>query len=254
MKIKLDQTKLMTLGLILLTNTSFAENGHIYLGASIAASLAQLGLNNKQVSYYSNGLVTDNYRFNKSSAFASFIDVNGGYEYSLNSIFALGFGLGFYNTLGSYGFSGWLIETTAANTSTALYDYAYYIKSSRLMAEMQFICRITEQLYPYLNAGIGSAWNRMNSRANQVASTNGFFSSPALQKDNQAQFAYQLGLGLTFAFDLFSHGADLPQDHLSLGYRYANLGHASWGFFGGKYFQTGNLSTNEVYLGYAHLF
>jgi opacity protein-like surface antigen len=243
--------------LFVLSNPLFSADGHYYLGASIAASFAQLGTHTPQISYLSGAVITDSYPLSKSGASSAVIGVNGGFEFnSINSKPAVALGLGVYTTPGNYKYSGQLIEAVEESGSTVLYNYSYNVSSSRLMAEMQLTWKLMDAVYPFINLGVGPAWNRMSGYTETVATSDGIVALPPFLNNTQNKFAYQAGLGMSIAFNCKADKTDVPHERISLGYRYANLGGTSFGSRGMQYpyaLNTGTLSTNEVYLGYTHL-
>lgn len=258
------QTRSRTKGLIVffalffLSSATISANGHYYLGGSVAASFAQLDTDSPNISYFSGALISDAYPLNKRDATFAVLSVNGGYEFPiLNSKSMIALGLGVYTTPGNYKYSGNLIETVEGGGSNALYYYRYNVQSTRLIAEMQLTWKLIEQLYPFINIGAGSAWNIMSSYTEMPSTSNGYVALPPFQSHTQTNFSYQAGLGLSMEFNFNGHKMDAPRERISLGYRYTNLGGTSFGSRGAAYpyaLNTGTLSTNDVYLGYTHLF
>ncbi|MFI4963010.1 MAG: outer membrane protein [Legionellales bacterium] len=246
------------LGLCFLSHQGFATVGHYYLGGSVAASFAQLGSNSPQISYTSGVLITDAYPLNNTTESSAVLSLNGGYEFSsLASRPAIALGLGIYGTPGKYSYTGQLVETAAGNPSSALYDYQYSIKTTRLMAEMQMTWKLMERLSPFINLGLGPSWNQMNGYTEMASTSNGYPPLPPFLKQTQTRFAYQAVVGISLPFSCKGDGAEALKERMALGYRYANLGGTSFGSRGVIYpyaLNTGSLSTNEVYLAYTHLF
>ena len=114
-----------------------------------------------------------------------------------------------------------------------------------------------EQFVPFINIGIGSAWNRLNGYKESPVDSTGYVALPPFQSHTNSNFAYQVGLGVGYAFNFDRYEADYQHERISLGYRYVNLGDASFGTRGAVYpysLDTGRLISNEAYLTYTHLF
>lgn len=238
------------------TSSAFALIGHPYLGGTIGASIAENGNNNPQINYY-DGFLTDAYPINGSHPTTSSIGVNGGYEFAGERFLpAIALGLGVYGTPGEYDYKGQLIETTLGDSGSTLYDYKFHIKSMRLMVEAQFTW-ILEQFAPFVAIGAGTAWNRLSGYTESPIDSTGYVALPPFQSRTNTHFTYQIGLGVGYAFNFARSRSGYQHERISLGYRYVNLGNASFGTRGAVYpyrLSMGRLTTNEIYLIYTHLF
>lgn len=243
--------------LLFLSTPLFATPcGNYYFGGMAGASWSDIGKRAPQINYY-NGDLTDTYPLTSRQSTTPVVGLNGGYEFTGERWKpAIALGLGVYNTLAGYHYHGQVIETASGDPSFLLYNYRYNINSTRLMAETQFTW-IVRNFAPFINLGIGPAWNQMNSYAETVASENGFVAVPPFRSRTKTTFAYQAGFGLGYMFNFGCPEPAFKHERLSLGYRYANLGNTSFATRGSTYpysLNTGRLRTNDVYLAYTHLF
>lgn len=231
--------------------------GHVYLGSSFAASVAALHQQSPQISYASGALITDAYPLNHTETLSAVASLNGGYEFAATPWKpAIALGLGLYTTLVDYSYQGQLIETAAGDAGSALYDYHYHINSTRMMAEVQ-LTWVCKKLAPFINFGIGPTWNTLNNYTETSATSSGYTALPPFQSHTNLNLAYQAGLGVSTAFNFANHPVSFLQERVSLGYRYVNLGHHSFGTRGSAYpysLNTGRFTTNDLYLSYTHLF
>lgn len=245
------------LALFFFSLPAFSACGHIYLGTSLAASFSKLGNNSPRITYDSGALITDAYPLNRNHASSPVVSMNGGYEFaSVNGKPAIALGLGLYNNLTDYGYNGQVIETAAGDAPSTLYHYSYDVNSTRLLAEIQ-LTWLWEKLSPFVNLGVGAAWNRMSGYTETVATPSGFIALPAFRSKTNINFAYQAGLGVSTAFNFGCSQSPFLQERISLGYRFVNMGKTSFKTRGSSYpyqLNTGLLSTNDVYLSYTHLF
>lgn len=239
----------------LLSHSVYATSGQPYIGASLAASFAGLGNANPQIDYFSGTWINDAYPLDQQHASAVVASINGGYTFSIRAnTLDLAMGIGAYTTPGAYAFKGALIETASGDASSLLYRYNYQLRSSRLMAEIQLSCKTFERINPFLQAGIGSAWNSLHAYQETPVTANGFVALSPFQNQQKTNFSYQVGAGLSTGFHFAKGEGSL--DRLSLGYRYVNSGDSSFATRGIAYpyaLNAGTLSANEVYLAYTHL-
>jgi opacity protein-like surface antigen len=253
---KQTNKRLSWLIIFLFPASVFAANGHIYLGGTIGASVAEVGNSNPRINYY-DGFLTDAYPIHRSHATTAIIGLNGGYEFVGEGLTpAIALGLGIYGTPGEYDYKGQLVETAEGDPSSTLYNYKYNINSTRLMLEAQFTWML-ERFEPFINIGVGSAWNRISGYKESPVDSTGYVPLPPFQSRTNTNFAYQVGLGVGYAFNFSRCMSNYQHERISLGYRYVNLGDASFGTRGVVYpysLDTGRLTSNEVYLTYTHLF
>lgn len=234
-----------------------SASGHSYLGASLAASFAQTGNNSPQIAYFSGATITDAYPLSHNRSSAALLGVNGGYEFTAaDRRPAVALGLGVYSNLANYNFDGHLVETAAGDASSTLYHYRYHVNTARVMAEIQMTW-VLASFSPFINAGVGAAWNRMSDYDETAITSSGYPALPGFQSHTNTRVAWQAGLGLSRTFHFASDKTGFSEDRVSLGYRFVNSGKASFGGRNAAYpyaLDTGSLKTNEVYLGYTHLF
>ena len=137
------------------------------------------------------------------------LSLNGGYEFSPSGKKpAVAFGLGVYNTPAHYYYAGQLIETSANKSTTIPYNFNYHVTSSRLMAEMQLTWKLLKLVSPFFNLGVGSAWNRLSTYSESVATGTGVVALPPFQSHSQTNFAYPLGVGLASEFNFSKERKD----------------------------------------------
>lgn len=242
--------------LIFISTPAFSAMGHVYLGASGGASFVNLGNSNPQIAYESGVLITDAYPVTNNGTPPVF-SVNGGYEFaSVNKLPAIALGLGVYSNLINYPVNGRVIETALGDTSNTLYDYRFHVHSTHAMVEMQMTWALAK-LSPFVHAGIGSAWNQVLSYREIAIDSTIYPPLPPFQAKNNLNFAYQFGCGLSTGFNFKNSTSDFPKERIAVGYRFVNLGKTSFGTRGFEYpysLNFGDLQTNEIYLGYTHLF
>lgn len=248
--------KFAGLSLLFCATTLNATSGSPYLGVSAGASWGQIGNNYPNITYYG-GLLNDAYPLHSRQDTTAILGINGGYEWTGQGLMpAIAFGLGIFGTPVDYTFDGQVIETALSDPSALLYNYTYHINSVRLMPEAQFTWAYGNFL-PFLHVGLGAAWNSVTGYSEAAATSNGYVALPAFQSKTQTDFAYDLGLGIGYAFNALQANSIYPQDKVSLGYRYLHLGNTSFGTRGPAYpysLDTGLLTANELYVSYTHLF
>lgn len=241
--------------LFLLSQSAFATLGHPYVGGTVDLSFAEMGNTNSQITYY-DGQLTDSYPLNSNNSTRAVLGLNGGYEFS-GACYrpAIALGLGVYTAPTAYSFHGQVNESAGGDPSFLLYNYHYNVRSTRAMAEAQFSWQI-RKFAPFINVGIGSAWNRLSGYKENVATPDGYVVQPPFQSKTAANFAYQVGAGVAYTFN-FCGNDDFRHERISLGYRYVNAGNLSSGIRDADYpydLNAGDLKTNSVYLGYTHFF
>jgi hypothetical protein len=234
---------------------SSSSNEHFYLSGSLGPSIAIVGAAGPQIIYLG-GLVADSYPVNSMHASATTISLSGGYEFvGINLKPAISIGMGVYRNLSAYGYKGQVIESVGNGLGVPLYNYRYNINSTRLMAEMQFTW-ILGQFSPFVNMGAGTAWNQATSYSETLTS-NAVTSIPGFKSSTTANFAFQLGLGLSYLFNFSKAKSDFQTERLSIGYRFTDVGDVMFGTRGATYpfnLDTGRLKISDIYLSYTHLF
>ena len=125
------------------------------------------------------------------------------------------------------------------------------------MAETKLTWTLPNQLAPFAEVGIGSAWNQTTHYSETPIANSGYIALPGFQSHTNVNFAYQLGAGIGYAFNLSQENTRFQHERVMLGYRYVNLGNANFGSRNSDYpyaFTPGKLTTNDIYLGLIHLF
>jgi hypothetical protein len=234
---------------------AIAASGNMYIGTSLGAGMMTVAHRSPVITY--DEVIMDAYPLNKNHASAPIMSLNAGYEFSgVKWKPAIAFGLGVYGNLANESYHGQLIETVEGDESSTLYNYSYDINSTRVMAELQLTWMLG-QVSPFINVGVGPAWNKMNGYMEMAVDSTGYPALPPFQSQTHVNIAYQAGFGVSTAFNFAGSQSPVSQERISVGYRYVNLGSTSFGTRGADYpysLDTGLLKTNEVYLGYTHLF
>lgn len=242
--------------LCLFSTSLFAQEGHVYLGGSFGATIGHINDTDPIIHYY-NGDLTDFYPIEDDDTTTVIGGANIGYEFVGRGMMpAIALGLGLYGTPDHYGYSGDLIETATGTPPSTLYDFGFGINNIRLMAEAQFTW-FCHQWTPFINVGVGASWNRMEGYEETPDTSDGFVALPPFENNTETNFAYQAGFGIGYAFGSGSWKGDFNHERISVGYRYVSLGDAEFETRGDVYpygIDIGDLSANEIYLSYIHLF
>ena len=234
----------------------FATSGQSYLGLSAGATWGMLAANNPKV-VYDSGLVTDSYPLKNQSSTTAVVGANGGYEFTVaDERMAIALGVGAYTTPGHYTYRGSVSEAVTGFGTTTLYNYKFTVASTRVMAEAQ-LTWLCYKLAPFINLGLGSAWNYFSHYTETPATSTGFVALPPFKSHTTKTFAYQVGLGVAYTFNFLDQPTIVKHERLSVGYRLVGLGDVSSATRGSVYPYTisfGTLTSNEVYVSYTHLF
>lgn len=240
--------------LLFFVNAIYANANHFYVGGMLGPSFANVD-KHPSITYY-NGDLHDAYPINNNHQTGMMMGLNTGYEFAgLGCKPAIALGLGFYGNPSPFHFKGQLIETAAGDPAFLLYHYKFNARSTRLMAEAN-LSWIVKSFMPFINAGIGTAWNYAFGYSESVATPDGFVALPPFKAHTNTRFAYQVGFGLGYAFDWCPRAA-FPRERISLGYRYVDAGNIAFVTRGAEYphrLNLGSFKTNDVYLSYTHLF
>jgi len=242
--------------LLLFAAPAFSTLGHVYLSGSVGPSYAKLGKSTPRISYLSGVLITDAYPLKSDYSLSVTLSVNGGYEFTgakWMPAIMLGCG-GYFNP--QYYYRGQAVETAAGDPSSTLYNYHYHINTTRLMAEMQ-LTWILAYVSPFINLGVGPAWNRASGYKETAVTSTGYPPLPPFHSQTNLNCAYQAGLGISTAFNFCENQSCVQQERVSVGYRYVYLGKTAFGTRGSAYpyqLNTGSLMLNDVYFSYTHLF
>ena len=241
--------------LLLSTTAAFAKDEHFYLGGSLGASIANLGNTNPQ-NNIPNSTVVESFPPNSKHATAGIFSLNAGYEFVGISLKpAISIGLGIYRNLNSYNFNGKRIQSISGLPGgTTLNNYKYSLNSARLMAEVQLIW-ILGKFAPFVNFGMGRAWNQATGYSETLV--NGASLPPPFRSHTSINFAYQGGFGVSYLFNFSKAKADFQTERLSLGYRFVDVGDATFTTRGSPFaysLDTGRLKASDIYFSYTHLF
>jgi hypothetical protein len=238
------------LGVILsfLPVLTFASSWHAYLGGDGGTSIANIGNPNPDITYY-NDQISDTYPLNNRTDMVGMWGLNAGLTHVGSGAFpTIGLGLGFYEIAPSNQI-GQVNEAIGSDSQT-LYDYQFRLTSYSLMAEIKLSWELANHLEPLLEVGIGPAWNQIKDYSETVApaNTNGYVALSPFQSKTNRDLAYQIGMGIGYVYD---------QNHISVEYRYVDLGNISTNTRGTEYpyaLNFGDLTTQEVFLNFTHVF
>jgi len=224
-----------------------------YIAVNLGVSFAQFPDSTPTITYYNN-LLTDRYplRSGKTGG-APVIGLEFGYRFSGHgwhpTILA---GLGLYSIVNPFVVHGTVNETPLGGSTFTLYEYRFNVKNyARAMAEVQFSWLWAHRFTPFIDLGVGPAFNKLYSYQEKTATPNGFVAAPPFRENSSINLAYELGFGIG---TLFGHH---KTENIALGFRYLDLGSVSFGTRGSSYpyrLHLGRLMTKEVYLRYTHSF
>lgn len=256
MKWKVSINKFIFISLCTISLPAFATAGHYYIGGSLSSTYGSIDNTNPQISYVSGVRIYDNYPINSRSVSTLGMSLNGGYEFAGDHWRpAIALGIGVYNTPVGYDFNGTVIETVTGDAPFTAYNFTYNMINTRVMAEAQFSW-LVGRVSPYINIGFGPSWNRANGYTETPLSNAGFVALPPFQSKESLNIAYQVGLGVSTAFNYTNPSSEFKPERISIGYRYVYLGQTSFDTRGIDYpysLNTGLLTSNDVYISYTHL-
>lgn len=237
----------------------YASSGQFYLGVDGGASIAAIGDQNPQITYY-HSQITDAYPISNQHDTTTMLGLDAGYEWQGNKMRpTVAVGLGAYDTPGHYDYHGQVNETAVGSQSQPLYTDQFQISSFRLMAETKLSWTLPNGITPLLDVGIGPAWNRLDDYQETVAASNtdGYVSLGPFQSKTNTNFAYQVGIGLGYSFNMKPSNDHILHNSLTLEYRYVDLGGNTFGTRGTAYpysLNIGDLTTQEIFLNLTHVF
>ena len=231
--------------------------GRFYLGGTVGSSWGRAGDNQPSITYYNN-LLTDAYPIDHRTSGTSILGLHAGYEFAgANRIPTIALGIGAYTIPSWYHYSDHVTETALGGSPSSLYTNRFRIKTSRVMAEATFIGHLGQSILPFIDIGIGSAWNSVGNYTETVATPNGYVPLAGFKYRTTSHFAYQVGGGLGYSFNLTTKKGACKHERLSVGYRFADLGDANFGIRNASYpyaLNTGTLHSQDIYLTFTHLF
>lgn len=239
-----------------------SATGNYYLGVEYGQSAAKLSDSNQAITYPAKfGSVTDTYTLDKVSSSNGLVSLKGGYEFAgAQWRPAIAIGLGFYTTPTPYKYVGSVDEATSGGSPEKDYTYQFKLNSTSLLAETKFTWSLPHHVMPYVELGFGSAFNNLSGYTETATSASSYVTQPGFKSKNNTNFAYQMGLGVAYAFNVkpFNGNSDVFQhERVALGYRVANLGSANFNTRSADYpyaLKLGKLTTSEIYLNFSHLF
>lgn len=250
-------SKLFILLLFFSSPSTFSQTGHVYVTGEFGLSGAKLGKSSPNIVYYNN-LITDVYPANHNTTTTGLFGIRVGDEWAGQGIRpAVGIGLGMYGTPSTYNFNGQVIETTQDGPSNELYTYKYKISNIRLMLETQLTWMGWLHFISFVNFGIGSSWNHSSNYHETVAMSDGYLPLPPFKSHTNKNFAYQVGLGLGYAFNIKNAKDGFQHERVTIGYRFINLGKVGFGTRGSLYpysLNTKQFTANEFSLSLTYLF
>jgi opacity protein-like surface antigen len=102
---------------------------------------------------------------------------------------------------------------------STLYQYHYQFQSQQFLASFKILATNDKSLHPYVQVGLGAAWNRVGRFSATTTETGNINLTPSFNDHTRAEFSYNLGAGLDF---------DVSQNvRIGFGYRFSGLGNAS---------------------------
>ena len=130
------------------------------------------------------------------------------------------------------------------------YNYHWNVKSNLLLATGKLNLIQYGKCSPYINGGIGGAFNSASGYSETALADVTPRISPAFANNSTTQFAYQVGIGVDVQLT--------PQVIFSLGYNYQNLGAiasgAGTGTWANQTLGSGSYGSNEVLISVNYLF
>ena len=243
--------------LLSLSGLTPAFAGHVFVEGDYGVSTASLNHNAPQITYYQ-GYLTDSYPINRNHQSAGVADLQAGYEFlGAQAKPAVAFGLGWYGTPTAYQYAGQVIETPLNGSLINVYTYRFKMRSNRLMAQTRLTWQLATPVASFLELGAGEAWTPLGSYHEVTSEPNTYVVYPPFQPRNNARFAYQVGAGLAYTFNLAYQDSTYQHERVILGYRFSSLGSVKFRGRDSNYpysLNLGELDSSEAYLGWMHLF
>lgn len=102
---------------------------------------------------------------------------------------------------------------------STFYRYHYRVQSQQFLASVKILATNDKALHPYVQVGLGAAWNRVGNFSAITDETGSINLTPTFNDHTRAEFSYNLGAGLDF---------DMSKNvRIGFGYRFTGLGNAS---------------------------
>jgi opacity protein-like surface antigen len=129
------------------------------------------------------------------------------------------FGFGYYDNA-DYQVSGQVYQDSDPSMNNL--GYTYGINSNRVLAETKILATLKNIFHPYVDGGVGAAFNASSSYSEfDISDGSGFPMSQPFASKTTTNFAYMIGFGVD---------TDLTKLlRVGLGYRFVDLGDASLG-------------------------
>ncbi len=118
-------------------------------------------------------------------------------------------------------------------------NYQYRVQSQQLLLESKFLMPLAKRWYPYLNVGLGTAFNRAYAYQEQG------FAAP-FPDHTDVNFSYEVGAGL--------EAMVVPHLRLGVNYRFAALGPAELGVLNGGTLRQSQLNAQILLLQASYIF
>lgn len=125
-----------------------------------------------------------------------------------------------YNYFGNVNINGLNIVGIEPETSTT-YNYNYNLQTQQILGMIKLFATTHEQFHPYVEVGIGAAFNTAKQYNATPTETGSLNLTPSYSNKTNTQFSYGLGLGMDFQVN--------TNIRVGLGYRHSNFGSASLG-------------------------
>ncbi len=183
---------------------------------SLGVENATVGPTSTNVSYFASPIPANTYQSTNSQDTQFLGGIFLGAEFNLNSLWNWQWGLSYFQN-SALEAKGQVVQFGSPNL-----NYAYDITSRRILAETKLLYTFRQIFHPYLNAGVGEAFNRANNYIEYpIDDGAGVPMSQPFSGNSTHCFTYAAGLGIDIdATNRIRFG---------FGYRYADLGKAELG-------------------------
>ena len=207
-------------GLLLLSAFLFSTVAAAHIKPIVALSLggenATFGATSTSVAFFGSPIPANIYTSTNSQDTQFLGGIFLGAECKINSLWDWQWGLSYYQN------SAFQATGQVNQLGTDNLGYQYDIVSRRLLAETKLLYTIKNIIHPYVDVGVGEAFNRAsNYYEYALPDSGGVPMSQPFGNHSTSNFTYIAGLGI-----------DVDVTHyvrFGLGYRYADLGKAGLG-------------------------